>query len=940
MYWLSSHIIPSLETIKILGDLDAFNKWMKEFHPGKDPKELFEGYRFSINCCLNSFVDGICGDEVLGIESDFLLDHAMAQVVPINHVANTSEKTIFLKNLRPQVKAIIRSKNYIELRKELDVFQEKIGTKFDQINQENIHLSKDIKIDAETARKLWLIDFAHTYLVQINNNGPTANMTHPFNPKWTSDEQLDRSFEGYKYAIQFLWNQLLGKDMFEKTHLIQMHLADSWRDYKYTVQEPNDGPVYDIFNQYFNIEEQTSFDSFFYRIQDEITNPLGDEYGFHIHTIDNYHEFASEGYDKSKLFGALLDSNNIQPSNERMDWSDKIRERLYWYSLEVIDTRKSDMHLGIPSFNTMLAGTVALHNSEESDFSKVLVAKFTHPLEQDGDKNNYSYGILVDSKGAAGHVSHGWIIYQDACGDHSGFSGSEHRFTEQFISKYQEDDKIELRELEIPLENFTEFTDVYTKSSQELNVRKLNENLSENLQDARSLLLELITFQLCVRYYSQQKKLPENQYEFQFNTDKKSVEGEKDIVVIGENEIFLIECKLNPQTCDWPDVFKKLDTKVKSYEGKNVLPQLWFWYEPHPKSKKLLDKTKIDGKPLKYLSLNNPKGQPELKGVALKKLKAIMEGETSSVPLKPHPIWESAVHGDSFENFKMSLLPQLFLKSVVPDDISKNVGTVRKLLAQSYFEYDFIDIGLTHAIFTLEKALKIRYKEIHQISTRKSFKKLIDWFFEENYFETYNSAIAHQLRMIRNGKVHDEVNTIGGIVFLSKVATPVMLINDLYENRDLRLKRKEQITKLQLRLNKTFQNGSILLYKRKKFIIDRFSVAFINNKLERPYLSLIAWPIYDPNVYLNEEYHHSIRPSMEFRLYNWRLNGSNFIAIDDQDKEVSIGIIEKSINKEKYEKWKQTCEAEKTLSSFNELGAARIVNDVFLKELNSLHQQE
>ena len=112
MYWLTSHIIPSLQIMKILGDTDTFLLWMRKTHPHKNPEELFDGYKFSLECCLNSFVDGICGDQILGIESDFLLDRALAELVPLHHISNTCEKTIFLKNLKPHVKAVLKTLTY------------------------------------------------------------------------------------------------------------------------------------------------------------------------------------------------------------------------------------------------------------------------------------------------------------------------------------------------------------------------------------------------------------------------------------------------------------------------------------------------------------------------------------------------------------------------------------------------------------------------------------------------------------------------------------------------------------------------------------------------------------------------------------------------------------------------------------------------------------
>lgn len=619
MYWLTSHIIPSLQTLQIHGDTDAFISWMSEIHPDKNPEELYEGYWFSINCCLNSFVDGICGDKLLGIENDFLLNRALAEVIPLHQIKSTCEKTIFLKNLKPHVKSVLRARTYNGLTEKCKGFNEAIASRFEQIKKTNLVLSKKVGIDTTTtANKLLLIDYAHTFLVQINNNGPTANTRHPFNVQWTPKEKMKHYLIGYKYAIQFLWYQLLGPDEFNKTHLTGIHLADSWRKYKYIEKEKSEDPVRDIFNREFNLEEQTSFDSYFYWIQREITNPLHDQYGIAVHAIDDQFQFNPKGYNKQSLFGDLLDEKNIPQEDQKMGWPDQIKERLYWYPFEIVDTRVSQMHHGIPSFNTMLAGTVALHNPKESEFSKVIVAKFTHPHAGYKAKNDYSYGILVDTKSAAGHYSSGWVIYQNACGDYSGFYGSEHKSSEKLIAKYLRSGKIELRELSIPLKKFTEFTDEYVLDQEQLSILEENKLVEDIIQKSRSNLFELFTYYLCTKFYG-------DKYRVHFGTGKKTAEGEKDIVVENDQEVIVIECKLNPQNYDMNKVVEKLEKKVASYSQPMKSGQLWCWEELSSQNKQLLDQSIIEDNPVKNIVVSEPKGEQILKGIDLKLLRFIMQ---------------------------------------------------------------------------------------------------------------------------------------------------------------------------------------------------------------------------------------------------------------------------------------------------------------------------
>lgn len=618
MYWLTSHIIPSLQTLKILGNTDAFLFWMSETHPYKKTEELFEGYRFSLNCCLNSFVDGICNDQMLGIENDFLLDRALAEVIPLHQIESTCEKTIFLKNLKPHMKSVLKASAYSELKQKYEDFNKVISSKFEQIKENNLVLSQNMRFDNTIADILLLIDYAHTFLVQINNNGPTANATHPFNVHWTAKDRMRYYFEGYKYAIQFLWCQLLGREEFNKTHLTRMHEADSWRKYKYIEKEKSDDPMHSFFNRDFNLNEQTSFDSYFYWIQQEITNPLHDQHGIAVHTIDDQFQFNSKGYDKQSLFGDLLDEKNIRQKDQKMSLPEQIKERLYWYPFEIVNTQEAQIHYGIPAFNTMLAGTVVLHNSKNSEFSKIIVVKFTHSHPDNEKKNDYSYGVLVDTKSAADHYSSGWVIYQNACGDYSGFSGSEHKSSEKLIAKYLKSGKIELRELSIPLKKFMEFTDKYVLDRKQLSILEENKLVEDIIQKSRSSLFELFTYYLCVRFYGEK-------YRVHFSTGKKTTEGEKDIVVENDKEVIVIECKLNPQNYDMSEVVRKLKKKVSSFSQSVKSGQLWFWEGLSFQSKQILEQAVIEGSSVKSIEVSKPKGEQVLKGIDLKLLRFIMQ---------------------------------------------------------------------------------------------------------------------------------------------------------------------------------------------------------------------------------------------------------------------------------------------------------------------------
>lgn len=626
MSWLTSQIIPSLQTLKILGDIDAFLSWLKTTHPQVKQEELFEGYKFSLTCCLNCFIDGFANDELLGINNDFLLNRAISLNISIDQIDSTCEKTIFLKNLIPYYKAIEKARSYNDIIESLEKFNLEVGLKFDEIFIKNIIISNDLELDKETATKLLLIDYAHTYLVQINNNGPTANSVHPLSSNWTEANKKDLYLEGYKYAVQFLWVQLLGENTLKQTHLTKLHLADSWRNYKYIEKEKPEDSVFDsIFNQEFNLDEQTSFDSYFYWIKKEITDPLHNQYKIYIYTIESYFKFQPYGYYKQVLFSGLLEDKK-QKNKVKLSWDAQIQKCLYWYPFEIVNARESRMHHGIPSFNTMLAGTTTLHNTEKSEFSKIIVAKFIHPLTNSKTKHDYSYGILVDSQSAAGHYSSGWVIYQDACGDYSGFSGSEHKSTEELIQKYSKDGKIELRELTIPLKKFIDFTIQYAKNKTGRSITEQNKLIQDIIQKSKSYLLELITFYICSKKYAKY-------YTIALGEGSKTEGGEKDIILISHDkkEVVIIECKLNPQSYNMKTLAEKLEKKLLDFtQQEKKSAQLWFWHELSIENKQSLEQLSVNNKSIKFVEFTNPKRDSALNGINLRQLKFIMQDYTKN----------------------------------------------------------------------------------------------------------------------------------------------------------------------------------------------------------------------------------------------------------------------------------------------------------------------
>lgn len=409
----------------------------------------------------------------------------------------------------------------------------------------------------------------------------------------------------------------MGRKAYNNTTLKSMHTADSWRTYKYIYNATGYDSI--IPHHEFNINEQTCLDSYFWRIKDEITDKLEIKHRQILHTIDANYKLNPLNYCKEKYFSDLLTPmKSDKPSQLSID--DKIHEILYWYPFDIIDGENTPVHLGTPSFNTMLAGTVTLRKNVTTPFPNTIIAKFTHPLPGKKIKNDYSYGILIDSKSASGHYNCGWIIYQNVCSNYSGFSVMEYTETEKLIKKYIEQGNVELRELHVPLDIFKEVTEKEVNNKAHINSYTSNKNANDIIQKSRAYCFELFTYYLHSRYYK------DRFHTIALNTNKKSPSGERDVVLWNNTEVLLIECKLNPNNQNLENEIEKIKYKLSEYTHLKKSFQFWFWHEPSTQNESILKKNNIT-----YIVVSVPSKEPILKGVGLDQLRFIMNNSGADI---------------------------------------------------------------------------------------------------------------------------------------------------------------------------------------------------------------------------------------------------------------------------------------------------------------------
>lgn len=216
--------------------------------------------------------------------------------------------------------------------------------------------------------------------------------------------------------------------------------------------------------------------------------------------------------------------------------------------------------------------------------------------------------------------------------------------------------------------------------------------------------------------------------------------------------------------------------------------------------------------------------------------------------LKRDKRWEIFYGDISLEDFVNQKLPKFHFKNEVNQEIKDSFDIVFRILKHAYFEYPFLDVAVTKALHILEMAFKIRYRELNQgenWNDRKPLKALMDWFQNRHYFESNNPSFLNHVREIRNHLSHPTRNNLAGTVGLPWVTTVMDLINGLYENIDLRIKRWESTKELKSKFDNFLVNGARLKLIETTYYIYGCGPVAVDNRLEPTLCYFTLLPLFD-----------------------------------------------------------------------------------------------
>lgn len=192
-----------------------------------------------------------------------------------------------------------------------------------------------------------------------------------------------------------------------------------------------------------------------------------------------------------------------------------------------------------------------------------------------------------------------------------------------------------------------------------------------------------------------------------------------------------------------------------------------------------------------------------------------------------------------------SQIPDFHFRKGVPEDVVNNFEVVEKLLALSYYEYKFIDEAYSKALLTFEMAMNFRYKAITKNNKNETFNNLITKLSNLNVFDTP----LEQLKIIkdlRNDYAHPKNHNYAGIFFWKSAEFINHLINEMYEDVELRMERQKLTKDLDHKLQELNLNrGCVIEIQGTLTILYRLQLLMINNK-SNPHTYIFACtPLFD-----------------------------------------------------------------------------------------------
>jgi len=418
-------ILGIVNCLLIIAGVAAFKRWMSDFHYREVANNHLPGYKLVFNTLFRMLTSELERNTSLGLTSDETFDRATFVGISINKLPNSCEKTVLIRSLQYYFNDVIHLNSWSSLETAMQRLSVEVLAPFNNIKRVS-SLNKNFPMrDIETA-----ITYSSMFQTYIFLNDTSGGIPHGYLPAMLDDQDAGlgfrysaartsgNSFLGYKYAVQFLWSQLLG-DKFGNSAVSDIHKTNDW----------------------------DSFDKYFDRIKSTIIEPLEKStggvmgYDFSI-LIDRSPRTYFEGLLEKKIPELPLSAK------------EKFRRVFLWYPIQLIDSSDYSFS-GAPAFIPLLMGTIQIKRRSK-DMSKAKVVRIIHGGIEE-HRRSYSYAILAELSGYISDSS-GWLLFYDCCDDRGSTSGLFKKI-ESLLNRYVKNDFIEITNIQIEKEKLLELAE-------------------------------------------------------------------------------------------------------------------------------------------------------------------------------------------------------------------------------------------------------------------------------------------------------------------------------------------------------------------------------------------------------------------------------------------------------------------------------------------------
>ncbi len=381
------------------------------------------GYKLVFNTLFRMLTSELERNISLGLTSDDIFDRATFKGISINKLPNTCEKALLIRNLQYYFNDVISSNSWASLETAMQRLSVEVLAPFNNVKKVS-SLNRNCPVrEIETA-----VTYSSMFQTYIFLNDTNRGIPHGYLPAMFDDQEADFGFQfsaartpgnaffGYKYAVQFLWYQLLG-DKFRNSVVSDIHKTNDWN----------------------------SFDKYFDKIKSGIIEPLEKSTG----GVMGYDFFVLLDRSPRRYFEGLLEKKIPELP---LSAEENFQRVFLWYPIQLVDSSDYSFS-GAPAFISLLMGMIQIKRRSK-DKSKAKVVRIIHGGIEE-HRRSYSYAILAELSGYISDSS-GWLLFYDCCDDRGSTSGLFER-VESLLSRYAENDFVEITSIRIEKEKLLEF---------------------------------------------------------------------------------------------------------------------------------------------------------------------------------------------------------------------------------------------------------------------------------------------------------------------------------------------------------------------------------------------------------------------------------------------------------------------------------------------------